>query len=125
MPESKNKVQLTGNLGNKPDVRVTDKGKKYTRFSLATHEFYRNAQGEGVSNTYWHNIVAWGKTAEVAEKILDKGIEVSVEGKLVSRSYTDKEGLKRYVTEVEVNQINLVNGNNGSEEKQGESEKNK
>jgi single-strand DNA-binding protein len=125
MADFKNKVQLTGNLGNKPDIRVTDKGKKYARFSLATNEFYKNAKGEGVSNTYWHNIVAWGKTAEVAEQILDKGIEVSVEGKLVSRSYTDKEGLKRYITEVEVNQINLVSGNNGSEQQQNQTEKSK
>ena len=115
MAELKNKVQLTGNLGNKPDVRVTEKGEKYARFSLATHEFYKNSKGESVENTYWHNIVAWGKTAEVAEKILRKGIEISVEGKLVSRSYTDKEGVKRYITEVKVNEINLANGKDKSE----------
>ena len=115
MAELKNKVQLTGNLGNKPDVRVTEKGKKYARFSLATNEFYRNSKGETVSSTYWHNIVAWGKPAEVAEKLLKKGTEVSVEGKLISRSYTDKEGVKRYITEVDVSQINLANGKDNSE----------
>ena len=109
MAELKNKVQLTGNLGNKPDVRTTDKGKKYARFSIATNELYVNSRGEPVSTTYWHNIVAWGKTADLAEKLLNKGTEVSVEGKLVSRSYTDKEGIKRYITEVDVNQINVVN----------------
>ncbi len=118
MPELKNKVQLTGNLGNKPDVRVTDKGKKYARFSLATHEFYRNSKGEGVETTYWHNMVAWGKTAELAEKLLNKGTEVSIEGKLVSKSYTDKEGIKRYVTEVDVNVINVANGKEKSIEQQ-------
>jgi len=111
MSEIKNKVQLSGRLGNKPDVRVTDKGKKFARFSIATNEFYKTANGEAVSNTYWHNIVAWGKTAEVAEQMLNKGTHVSVEGKLVSRTYTDKEGAKRYVTEVDVNQINLVEDN--------------
>ena len=104
-----NRVQLTGNLGNKPDVRTTDKGRKYARFSLATNEFYRTAQGETVSSTHWHNLVAWGKTADLAEKVLNKGTEVSVEGKLVSRNYVDKDGIKRYVTEVHVSEIN-VNG---------------
>ena len=109
MTEFKNKVQLIGNLGNKPDVRVTDKGKKHVRFSIATNELYMNAKGEAVASTYWHNIVAWGKTADKAEQLLDKGTEVSVEGKLVSRSYIDKEGNKRYITEVEINQLELVN----------------
>jgi len=115
MPEVKNKVQLIGNLGNKPDVRVTDKGKKHVRFSLATNELYVNAKGEAVASTYWHNIVAWGKTADKAEQILEKGSEVSVEGKLVSRSYVDKEGNKRYITEVDINQLELVNGKEKAE----------
>ena len=66
MPELNNKVQLTGHLGSNPDIRVTDKGKKHARFSLATNEFYRNSNGDTISNTYWHNLVAWGKNAEVA-----------------------------------------------------------
>ena len=115
MAEVKNKVQLIGNLGNKPDVRVTENGRKFARFSIATSEFYRNAKGEATESTYWHNIVAWGKTAELAEKLLSKGMQVSVEGKLTSHSYTDKEGIKRYVTEVHANEISLVddrsNGN--------------
>ena len=117
MTELKNRVQLTGHLGNKPDIRLTDKGRKYARFSIATDEFYKNSKGEAGSNTYWHNIIAWGKTADVAEQVLQKGTEVSVEGKLVSRHYTDKEGVKRYVTEVEVNQINVVNGKEKSQGK--------
>jgi single-strand DNA-binding protein len=112
MADLKNKVQLTGHLGHKPDVRTTDKGEKWARFSIATNEVYTNFKGEAVTSTYWHNIVAWGKTADQVEKLLDKGIEVSVEGKLVSRSYTDKEGVKRYVTEVKAHQISVENGKN-------------
>ncbi len=104
----KNKVQLIGNLGNKPDVRSTEAGKKWAKFSLATHETYRSAQGEKVKDTQWHNLVAWGKPAELAEKYLDKGSEIAVEGKLVSRSYTDKGGIKRYITEVQVNEILMM-----------------
>ena len=116
MSELKNKVQLTGNLGNKPDVRITETGKKWVRFSLATSEHFRTAKGENVTNTQWHNMVAWGKRAEIAEKHLNKGTEVSVEGKLVSRSYTDKEGIKRYVTEVQVNEITVLNDKNNKAE---------
>jgi len=116
MPEIKNKVQLVGRLGNKPDIRVTDKGRKYARFSIATNEFYKNAKGEAVESTYWHNIVAWGKVAEKAEQYLNKGSEVSVEGKLVSKTYTDKEGNKRFATEVDINQLELVNSKEKAEE---------
>ena len=108
MAEVKNKVQLIGNLGNKPDVRTTDTGKKFARFSIATSEYYKNARGEPSENVYWHNIVAWGQTAELAERLLNKGTQVSIEGKLTSHTYTDKEGVKRFVTEVHANQINLV-----------------
>jgi single-strand DNA-binding protein len=104
----KNKVQLIGNLGGKPDVRNTETGKKWARFSVATNEVYRNQQGEKITETQWHNVVAWGKTAELVEKYLDKGTEIALEGKLVNRNYTDKEGMKRYVTEVQVSEILLL-----------------
>ena len=104
----KNKVQLIGNLGMNPDVRTTDNGKKWARFSMATSESYRNASGEKVTETQWHNIVAWGKVAEIAEKYLSKGSEVAIEGKLVSRSYNDKEGNKKYVTEVQINELLML-----------------
>ncbi len=91
----KNKVQLIGNLGNKPEIRTLDGGKKMARFSVATNETYRNAKGEKVTETQWHNLVAWGKVAEIAEKYLDKGSEVAIEGKLTNRSYNDKEGNKK------------------------------
>jgi len=106
----KNKVQLIGNLGNAPEVKTTETGKKLARFSVATNESYRNANGEKVTETTWHNLVAWGKVAEIAEKYLTKGKEVAVEGKLINRSYTDKDGNKKYITEVEVNEILMFGG---------------
>ncbi|MBK8522597.1 MAG: single-stranded DNA-binding protein [Ferruginibacter sp.] len=106
----KNKVQLIGNLGNAPEVKTTESGKKLARFSVATNESYRNAKGEKVTETTWHNLVAWGKVAEIAEKYLTKGKEVAVEGKLINRSYTDKEGNKKYITEVEVNELLMFGG---------------
>jgi single-strand DNA-binding protein len=106
----KNKVQLIGNLGNAPEVKTTESGKKLARFSVATNENYRNAKGEKVTETTWHNLVAWGKVAEIAEKYLSKGKEVAIEGKLINRSYTDKEGTKKYITEVEVNEILMFGG---------------
>lgn len=106
----KNKVQLIGNLGNAPEVKTTESGKKLARFSVATNESYRNSKGEKVTETTWHNLVAWGKVAEIAEKYLTKGKEVAVEGKLINRSYTDKDGNKRYITEVEVNEILMFGG---------------
>ena len=104
----KNKVQLIGHLGNQPDVRNTESGKKWARFSVATNEVYRNAKGEKVTETQWHNLVAWGKVAEIAEKFLTKGSEVAIEGKLINRNYTDKDGIKKYVTEVQVNEVLLL-----------------
>lgn len=104
----RNKVQLIGHVGIEPEVKLTEKGKKWVRFSLATNETYRNAQGEKVTETQWHHLVAWGKTAEIAEKYLLKGKEVAVEGKLVNRSYTDKEGIKRYTTEILISEILLL-----------------
>ena len=78
------------------------------RFSIATHESYRNAKGEKVDETQWHNVVAWGKVAEIAEKYLQKGSEIALEGKLINRNYTDKEGNKKYITEVQVNEILML-----------------
>ena len=104
----KNKVQLIGNLGNAPEVKTTENGKKLARFSVATNESYRNASGEKVTETTWHNLVAGGKVAEIAEKYLVKGSEVALEGKLINRSYTDKEGNKKYITEVQVNELLLL-----------------
>lgn len=104
----KNKVQLIGNLGNAPEIKNTETGKKLVRFSVATNENYRNAKGEKVIETQWHTLVAWGKVADIAEKYLNKGTEVAIEGKLINRSYTDKEGNKKYITEIQVNELLLL-----------------
>jgi single-strand DNA-binding protein len=104
----KNKVQLIGNLGKTPEVHVTENGKKWARFSMATNETYRNAKGEKVTETQWHNLVAWGKLADIIEKYLTKGKEIAIEGKLVNRSYLDKNGNKKYITEVQVNELLML-----------------
>ncbi len=104
----KNKVQLIGNLGNATEIKTTEGGKKLARFSMATNESYRNAQGEKITETQWHNLIAWGKVADIAEKFLVKGSEVAIEGKLINRNYTDKDGIKKYVTEVQVNEVLML-----------------
>ena len=104
----KNKVQLIGNLGSNPEIRTTEGGKKMARFSVATNETYRSAKGEKVTETQWHNLIAWGKVADIAEQYLFKGSEVAIEGKLINRNYTDKEGNKRYITEVQVNEVLML-----------------
>lgn len=105
----KNKVQLIGNIGNAPEIRTTQTGKKLAKFSIATNETYRSAEGEKVTDTQWHNIIAWGKVAEVAEKMLEKGTEVAIEGKLVNNVYTDKNGVKKYFTQVNASQLLVMN----------------
>lgn len=106
----RNKVQLIGNLGKNPDIKKTEAGKKLVRFSVATNEVYTNQKGEKVKETQWHNVIAWGKVADIAEKYLNKGMEVAVEGKLITKDYIDKEGNKKYATEVQVNEL-LMLGN--------------
>ncbi|MEM9362432.1 MAG: single-stranded DNA-binding protein [Bacteroidota bacterium] len=104
----KNKVQLIGNLGNDPEVIILENGNKLAKFSMATNESYKNAKGERVTETQWHNVVAWGKTAEIVENYLTKGKEVAVEGKLTSRSYETKEGEKRYITEIQCKELLML-----------------
>ena len=106
----RNKVQLIGNLGNDPEIITLESGKKLAKFSLATNESYKNAKGERVTDTQWHNVVAWGKTAEIIESFVTKGKEVAIEGKLSNRSWEDKDGNKRYITEVVCNEL-LMLGN--------------
>lgn len=104
----RNKVQLIGNLGNNPEIITLESGKKLAKFSIATNETYKNAKGEKVEDTQWHNVVTWEKTAEFVEKYLEKGKEVAIAGKLTSRSYDDKEGVKKYITEIIANEILLL-----------------
>ncbi|MDY7396637.1 single-stranded DNA-binding protein [Aureibaculum sp. 2210JD6-5] len=107
----KNKVQLIGNLGNNPEIMTFDSGKKKASFTIATNEHYKNVKGEKVTDTQWHNLVAWNKTAEIIEKYLVKGSEVAIEGKLTSRSYEDKDGNKKYITEIVVNELLMLGKN--------------
>ncbi|RYJ38060.1 Single-stranded DNA-binding protein [Flavobacterium anhuiense] len=104
----KNRVQLIGNVGNDPEVKTLENGRKLAHITIATKDYYKNDKGEKVEQTEWHRITAWGKTAEIIEKFVVKGKEVAVEGKLTHRSYDDKNGEKRYITEVVVNEILLL-----------------
>jgi single-strand DNA-binding protein len=108
MNSLRNKVQLIGNLGNDPEIITLESGKKLAKFSLATNESYKDASGNKVDNVQWHNLVAWNKTADIIEKYVTKGKEVAIEGKLTSRSYETKEGEKRYITEVVVNELLML-----------------
>jgi single-strand DNA-binding protein len=104
----RNKVSLIGRLGAQPEVVTLDSGRTLARFSLATNENYKNKEGEWQENTQWHNITVWGKTAERASKILNKGQEIVVEGKIVNNSYETKDGEKRYNTTIEVNEFLII-----------------
>ena len=110
----KNKVQLIGNLGNAPEIKNLEGGKKFAKFSLATNENYRNQKGEKVEETQWNNLIAWGKVAELCEQYLSKGSEIAIEGKLTHRDYTDTNGVKRYITEIQVNELLLLDKKAGS-----------
>ncbi len=112
MNNLKNRVQLIGHLGMDPEIKTLESGKKLAKFSLATNDHYKNAKGEKIEETEWHNIIAWNKTAELVESFLAKGKEVAIEGKLTSRSWDDANGNKKYITEVVCNEI-LFLGNKG------------
>lgn len=107
MSNLRNKVQLIGHLGSEPEIMNLESGKKLAKFSLATNDSYKNANGERVEDTQWHNLVMWNKTAEIVEKYVKKGQEIAIEGKLTSRSYDDKDGNKRYITEVVVSELSM------------------
>jgi len=104
----KNKVQLIGNTGNDPEIITLESGRKLAKLTIATNETYKNDQGEKITDTQWHNIVAWGKTAETIEKYVTKGSRIGIEGKLTHRNYDDKNGDKKYFTEVIVSEMLLM-----------------
>ena len=110
MTNLRNRVQLIGNLGNTPEIKDFEGGKKLAKLSIATNESYRNQKGELVKETQWHNVIAWGKTAKIVEEYLDKGAEVCISGKLTSRSYEDAEGNKKYIPEIVMQDL-LMLGN--------------
>ncbi|UII24502.1 single-stranded DNA-binding protein [Fulvivirga maritima] len=109
MKNLRNSVQLIGRLGKDPEVKSLTSGSTLATFTLATTESYKNTAGEKVEETQWHNLVAWGKTADIASQYLKKGQEIAVEGKLIHRSYENAKGDKRYVTEINVNEILMLN----------------
>ena len=108
MNNLKNSIRLIGNLGQNPEVKETTNGKKLAKFSVATNESYRDENGKEVKETMWHNLTVWGKQADIAAKYLKKGSEVAIEGKLSNLNCTDKDGVKRYVTDIEVNEFIML-----------------
>ena len=115
MSTLRNKVQLIGNVGQEPVITHLESGKRVARLTLATNEHYKNNQGERITNTEWHTVIGWGKLADIIEGFVTKGKEIAIEGKLTSRSYEDKEGNKRYVTEVIASEILLLGGSTSEE----------
>lgn len=111
-----NKVIILGNLGADPEVRTTPAGTKVARLRLATSETYTNRDGQKITNTEWHSVNVWRGLADIAEKYLSKGRQVYIEGKLRTRSYDDKEGVTRYVTEIEADSMTLVGSGNRNED---------
>ncbi|MCO4819952.1 MAG: single-stranded DNA-binding protein [Bacteroidetes bacterium] len=107
MNSLRNSVRLVGHLGNNPEVKEIASGKKVVKISLATNESFKK-NGDQVTETQWHNLVAWGKTADIAEKYLQKGQEVCIEGRLNNRSWEDADGNMRYATEVVINELLMV-----------------
>jgi single-strand DNA-binding protein len=104
----RNKVQLIGHVGQEPEIKNLEGGKKVANITIATNDYYTNDKGEKVEQTEWHRVTAWGKTAEIIEKYVTKGKEIAVEGKLTHRSYEDKNGDKKYISEVIVSELLLL-----------------
>jgi single-strand DNA-binding protein len=104
----RNKVTLIGNAGMKPEVKHIENGSKLARFPLATNERYTNKQGEAVTQTQWHSIVAWGKIAGIIERYVDKGLEIMIEGKIQHRTVELASGERRYYTEIEASNVTLM-----------------
>ena len=108
MNSLRNSVRLIGHLGMNPEVKDLASGKKVATCSIATSETYKNQQGEKVKDTSWHNLVMWDKTAEFAQKYLEKGMEVAIDGRITTRSYNSKQGEKHYFTEIVVNELMML-----------------
>ena len=104
----RNKVQLIGRLGKDPESFVFDDGKVKVRLTIATNESYRGADGEKTEKTQWHDIIAWGALGEISNQYLKKGSEIALEGKIMYRSYDDKEGITRYTTEIVMKEMLML-----------------
>jgi single-strand DNA-binding protein len=119
MNSMKNRVTLIGNLGMDPEIKTTETGKKVTNFTLATNDGFKNADGQKITETTWHNCVAWNGLAETVTKFLKKGKEVAVEGRIVYRTYEDKKGITKNITEIVLNDLVLLrNGKKGDKPEQ-------
>jgi len=115
----KNRVLLIGNLGHDPETRTLDSGKRVSKFTLATSDTFKNGDGQKVTETTWHNIVAWNRLSDFASKYLKKGRQVYIEGKIAYRSYEDKTGITKYITEIVASNV-LCLSPAGSSGKQAE-----
>jgi single-strand DNA-binding protein len=104
----KNSVRIIGNIGQAPEIKSFGNDNKLAKFSVATTETFKNAHGEKEKLTQWHNVVVWGKLASVVEKYMQKGQMIALEGQLTNRSYLDKSGNKKYITEINANQIQML-----------------
>ncbi len=110
----RNKVQLIGNLGQAPEIIQLENGSKLAKITIATNETYKNQEGKKVENVQWHNVIAWGKQAELLEKYVIKGQEIAIEGKLINRVYEAKEGGQRTKTEIQITDILLLGSKKAS-----------
>jgi single-strand DNA-binding protein len=113
MNSLRNRVQLIGNLGQDPEMKTLESGKKVAHFTMATNDGFKNTDGQKVEETTWHNIVAWNGLAEIASKFLKKGKEVAIEGRIVYRSYEDKKGVTKNITEIVLNDLVLLRSGKG------------
>lgn len=118
----RNRVQLIGRLGNDPEVKTLESGKSLASFRLATSEYYLDSKGERQQDTQWHQVVAWGKKADLVAKHLKKGEEVALEGKLIHRSYENGKGEKKYITEINMSELMFM-GSKKSQKPEKESQK--
>jgi single-strand DNA-binding protein len=124
MNSLKNKVILVGRLGQNPETKTIDGGKKVTHFTLATDDSYKNAEGQKISEATWHNITAWNGLADIADRFLKKGNQVAVEGRIVYRSYEDKKGVTKNVTDIVLSDLVLLGSGKGKgngKDEEGES----
>lgn len=118
MKSLNNKVNLIGHLGFNPEIKTLDGGRKLAKVTIATNDNYKSTEGQRVNETQWHNLVAWGKTAEIMERYTRVGTKIALEGKLMNRSYLDKSGQKRSITEIQVNEIMIISNWAGNEGRQ-------
>lgn len=118
MNSLRNRVQLIGNLGQDPELKTLESGKKVAHFTLATNEDYKNSDGQKVAETTWHNIVAWNGQAELAAKHLKKGGQIAIEGRIAYRSYEDKQGATKYITEIVLNEMMFLKPAKGKEKEE-------